>query len=129
MHKKPCFLTCDQCKNVVSVICASADAHFSCCGQDLHEMEPNTSEGAGEKHIPVVEQSGNQITVKVGSVAHPMTEEHSISWVYLETAKGGQLAYLEPSQEPTAYFAVAQGDTPIAAYAHCNLHGFWKTEI
>lgn len=92
-------------------------------------LELNRSEGAGEKHFPVVEKTGQRITVKVGSVFHPMTEEHSIGWVFLETEKGGQFVRLNPGSEPMAEFCVADGDTAVAAYAYCNLHGLWKMEI
>lgn len=92
-------------------------------------LDSSTSEGAGEKHFPVVEKTGQRIIVKVGSVFHPMTEEHSIGWVFLETEKGGQIVKLNPGSEPVAEFCVADGDTAVAAYAYCNLHGLWKMEI
>lgn len=126
---KPKFFACDQCKTIIEVLCENDGAHYSCCGQQMKELTPNTSEGATEKHLPVVEQNGIQISVKVGSVFHPMTEEHSIGWVYLETEKGGQRVCLKANEDPVAEFAVAKGDRPVAAYAWCNLHGFWKTEI
>lgn len=126
---KPKFLACDQCKTIVQVFCEADGAHYSCCGQQMKELTPNTSEGATEKHLPVVEKNGNRVCVKVGSVFHPMTEEHSIGWVYLETEKGGQRVCLKAGEEPQAEFVVAEGDRPVAAYAWCNLHGFWKAEI
>ena len=69
---------------------------------NLPILDSTTSEGAGEKHLPVVECSGKNITVKVGSVAHPMSEEHSIDWIFLETKKGGQLVKLSPQDAPVA---------------------------
>lgn len=92
-------------------------------------LDPGMSEGAGEKHIPLIEKTGQRIVVKVGSVFHPMTNEHSIGWVFLETEKGGQIVKLDPNSEPVAEFCVADGDTAVAAYAYCNLHGLWKMEI
>lgn len=92
-------------------------------------LDSSTSEGAGEKHLPIVEKTGQKITVKVGSVYHPMTQEHSIGWVFLETEKGGQIIRLDPGSTPEAEFYLAEGDQPIAAYAYCNLHGLWKMEI
>ena len=96
---------------------------------NLPVLDSTTSEGAGEKHIPVVERSGKDITVKVGSVAHPMSEEHSIDWIFLETKKGGQFVKLSPQDEPAARFVLSEQDEACAAYAYCNLHGFWKTEL
>ncbi len=92
-------------------------------------LDPAMAEGAGEKHIPVVEKDGQKLKVSVGSVLHPMTEEHSIGWIFLETEKGGQFVRLSPDCEPTAEFVLAKEDHPVAAYAYCNLHGFWKTDI
>lgn len=129
MSCKPMFLISDHCENIVEVISCKCDEKFECCGEVLKELVPNTSDGATEKHLPVVERQGNEVTVKVGSIYHPMSEEHSIAWVYLETKKGGQRINLCPTDQPVAEFVVAKGDEPIAAYAYCNLHGFWKTEI
>lgn len=93
-------------------------------------LTPNTSEGAAEKHLPVVEIDGRHVTVKVGSIFHPMTEEHSIGWVCLVTKAGCTMRIcLAPDCEPVAHFTLEDGDSVKAAYAYCNLHGFWKTEI
>ena len=126
---EPKFCQCDNCKVMVEVICCEDNDKFECCGTPMKEMVPNTSEGAHEKHLPVIEKNGNRITVKVGSVFLPMSEQHSIEWVYLKTERGGQRVNLKPSDEPVAEFIVAEGDRPVAAYAFCNLHGFWKTDI
>ena len=125
---KPKFYACDDCKVVIEVINSEKDK-FECNGKPMKEMVANTYDGAQEKHAPVVEKSNNCITVKVGSVFHPMTVEHSIEWVYLKTERGSQRVNLKADGEPVAKFAVADGDKAIAAYAYCNLHGFWKTDI
>ena len=90
-------------------------------------MIPNTSDGAGEKHVPVVQVDGQTVTVTVGSVEHPMLEAHSIQWILLETKEGRQRKALKPGDKPTAVFALAPGDTAVAAYEYCNLHGLWKS--
>lgn len=100
-----------------------------CLKEGYGFLDSSTAEGAGEKHIPVVEKDGRKITVKVGSVFHPMTEEHSIGWIFLETRRGGQFIKLDPKGEPVGEFVLPEGDEAVAAYAYCNLHGFWKTEI
>ena len=99
-----------------------------CCGQKMTKLEPGTVEASHEKHIPVVAVDGNTVTVTIGSVEHPMVEEHSILWVYLQTDMGGQRKCLEVGKAPTVTFALAD-EKPVAAYAYCNLHGLWKTEI
>ena len=87
------------------------------------ELTPNTTDGAYEKHVPVIEQQGDHVTVKVGSVAHPMLDVHYIEWIVLETATGYQKHDLKPGMEPKAEFAVT--GPVIAAYEYCNLHGLW----
>ena len=79
-----------------------------------------------EKHVPVIEKSGNKVTVKVGSAAHPMTEAHHIAWIALETEMGNQRKELDVTGIPSADFALIEGDKVVAAYAYCNLHGLWK---
>ena len=76
----------------------------------------------------MVEVKDNTVTVTIGSVEHPMTEEHHIVWVYLQTDRGGQRKCLEIGKAPVVTFALAD-EKPVAAYAYCNLHGLWKTEI
>ena len=97
--------------------------------QSAEEITPNTVDAAEEKHKPVVTVSGKNVTVNVGSVAHPMTEEHSITSVILETQNGGQFKYLPHDSEPIVHFELGSSDQPIAAYAYCNLHGLWKVDI
>lgn len=100
-----------------------------CCGEKMTELKANTSDGAGEKHVPVVQVEGSKVTVKVGEVTHPMLEEHHIAWIYLETSRGGQIKYLDHTGAPEAVFALAEGEQAVAAYEYCNLHGLWKAEI
>lgn len=93
---------------------------------DAKELTPNTTDGAYEKHVPVIEQHGDHVTVKVGSVAHPMLDVHYIEWIILETQTGFRRKDLKPSDKPEADFVVTE---PIlAAYEYCNLHGLWKAE-
>ena len=90
------------------------------------ELTANTTDGAHEKHVPVIEQHGDHVTVKVGSVPHPMLDVHWIEWILLETAGGYQKKDLKPGDKPEAEFAVT--DPVIAAYEYCNLHGLWKAD-
>ena len=69
---------------------------------------------------------GDTVTVKVGSVAHPMLPEHYIQWIYLLTEQGGERKILKPGDAPEAVFVMTPGDKFIAAYEYCNLHGLWK---
>ncbi len=119
---------CEHCGNIVSFLNDSG-VPVMCCGEKMTELIPNTSDGAGEKHVPVVEVNGNIVTVKVGAVEHPMLDAHYIQWIALETKQGMQRKVLSPGEAPVAVFALAEGDAAVAAYEYCNLHGFWKAEV
>lgn len=121
------FYICSHCGNLVGMV-EDKGVPLFCCGQKMTELVPGTVEASGEKHIPVVTVEGDTVTVNVGSVDHPMIPEHFIGWVYLETDKGGQRKILKAGDAPNVTFALG-GDKPIAAYAYCNLHGLWKTDI
>ena len=95
----------------------------------MKPLVPNTSDGAGEKHVPVITQEGNIVTVSVGSVAHPMLEAHFIQWIILETTAGRQRKELKPGEKPVAVFALTDGDEVVTAYEYCNLHGLWSATI
>ena len=121
------FYICEKCGNVVEMIHASG-VNPHCCGQKMSVIEAGVVEASREKHVPEVELLDGKVKVTVGSVLHPMAEEHSILWVYLETDKGGQRKNLEVGKEPVVYFAL-DNEKPVAVYAYCNLHGLWKKEI
>lgn len=119
------FYKCESCQSVALELVAG-----QCAGEmDYREIPANTVEASQEKHLPVVEREGDTITVKVGSLTHPMLEEHYIMFIYLETCCGGILQKLSPGQEPKAVFQIPEGQEPKAVYEYCNLHGLWKTEL
>ncbi len=89
------------------------------------ELKANTTDAAKEKHVPVIEQEGNKVKVTVGSVLHPMTEAHHISFIVLETEDKAVMKTLDPTGAPVAEFTLADGEKPVAAYEYCNLHGLW----
>ena len=125
--KETKFYICEHCGNIVGMIHDSG-VNPVCCGQKMTHLEAGVVEASREKHIPVATVEGNTVRVTVGSVAHPMTEEHSIEWVYLQTDRGGQRKNLLPGEAPELTFALAD-EKPVAVYAYCNLHGLWKAEI
>ena len=90
------------------------------------ELVPNTTDAAGEKHVPVVAIDGDKVTVSVGSVEHPMLPAHYIQWILIETETGWQKRTLTPDDKPCATFIVDA--KVVAAYEYCNLHGLWKNE-
>ena len=90
------------------------------------ELVPNSTDAAGEKHVPVVTVTGNKVSVNVGSVNHPMLEEHYIGWVAIQTNKGFQLKNLKAGDKPQVDFLLTDGEKLEATYSYCNLHGLWK---
>ena len=95
----------------------------------MQGMKPSTTDAAQEKHVPVIQVEGQAVTVTVGSTPHPVTVEHLIEWIYLETKQGGQRKSLRAGDAPQVVFALTADDAPVAAYAYCNLHGLWKAEV
>ncbi len=119
------FFICEHCGNIVAMV-KDSGVPVMCCGQKMTELKPNTTDAAGEKHVPVWEVRGNTVTVTVGAVEHPMVDAHYIEWVSLQTRQGNQRKALKPGQAPKVVFAICEGDEVVAAYAYCNLHGLWK---
>jgi len=120
------FYKCEKCGKILEEVQESKCEMLQCCNQAMTIMTANTSDGAMEKHVPVIEQNGNIVTVTVGSVEHPMLPEHFIQWIVLETETGNQRKELKPGEKPQAVFALTDGDKVVAAYEYCNLHGLWK---
>lgn len=122
------FYICEHCGNIIGKI-YDAGVPVVCCGQKMTPLIPGTVEASHEKHIPVVSVQDGTVKVEVGSVIHPMSQEHHIAWVYLQTTVGGQRKDLDPTAEPVVTFALTEEEKPVAVYAYCNLHGLWKTEL
>ncbi|MCI9233979.1 MAG: desulfoferrodoxin [Bacilli bacterium] len=116
------FYRCSKCNNLV----IHSQSVISCCNEPMEELIPGHIEASVEKHIPIVE-IGNEIVVTVGEVEHPMTPEHSIEWILIELENGYMVTNLKPNQKPVAHFKTSEKIK--AAYAYCNLHGLWKTEM
>ena len=121
------FYVCEHCGNIIGVI-HNAGVPMMCCGKKMTLLEPGSVDASLEKHVPVVERSESVISVTIGSVDHPMLEEHHIAWVYLQTNRGGQRKCLAIGRNPTVNFALCD-EEPVAVYAYCNLHGLWKTDL
>ncbi|MDR2088627.1 MAG: desulfoferrodoxin [Clostridiales Family XIII bacterium] len=121
------FYQCEICGNLFEVI-EDVGVVPICCGVDMVELSANSSDGAGEKHVPVLERDGKALKVKVGSVSHPMEEKHYINWIVVEQGARTQRFALKPGAAPEAVFSLDSADAPVTAYEYCNLHGLWKAE-
>ena len=122
------FFICEHCGNIVASVNDSG-VPVVCCGEKMHRIMAGSTDASKEKHVPVIEVRGTEVIVTVGSVAHPMEENHYIEWISLETKQGNQRKALKAGEKPQAKFALCADDEPIAAYAYCNLHGLWKAEF
>ena len=152
------FYRCERCGNIVAML-KSGGGTLTCCGQDMTKLEANSTDAAQEKHVPIIEKTTGEINVTVGSVAHPMIEEHYIEWIALVTENEIQIKYLKPGMKPKARFAYYDENREIiytgkddeevlncegqpcnfvihkggprhaAVYAYCNLHGLWKSDL
>ena len=126
--KEQKFYICEHCGNIVAKV-HDAGVPVFCCGQKMTELVPGTVEASVEKHVPAVSVEGNVVKVAVGSVAHPMAEEHHIAWIALETERDAYIHWLQPGEAPEAVFALAEGQKAVAVYEYCNLHGLWKADL
>lgn len=123
--KKLIFYRCAVCGNV-AVKLVDRGVPMSCCGQIMNELKSNTSEGAGEKHIPVGIIEDGEIKIQVGANLHPMTEEHYISLIVIETNLGFKVFNLTAKDQPIVSMRLSKGEKYISSYAYCNLHGLWE---
>ncbi len=115
---------CEVCGNMVEVL-HQAKGQLVCCGQPMKLCQENTSDAAREKHVPVVEKTADGIKVKVGSLPHPMEEDHYIEWVELIAAGKDGRRFLKPGSAPEATFKMEAAQ--VTARAYCNLHGLWAS--
>ncbi|MGJ3521974.1 desulfoferrodoxin [Nitratidesulfovibrio sp. D1] len=114
---------CIHCGNIVEVL-HGGGSELVCCGEPMKFMKEGTSDGAKEKHVPVIEKTATGYKVKVGSVAHPMEETHWIEWIELIADGRSYTRFLKPGDAPEAEFCIQA--TEVTAREYCNLHGHWK---
>ena len=119
------FYICNTCKNIITKL-KDSKVPVVCCGEKMTKLIPGTVDASAEKHIPTFLVENNEVKVSVGSIEHPMTEEHYIEWIYLQTNKGEQFKYLLPNQKPTATFILGNDEKVECVFAYCNLHSLWK---
>jgi len=115
---------CEKCGNVVEVL-RSGVGTLVCCGQPMTLQKENTTDAAREKHVPVVARVGDELKVTVGSVPHPMVENHYIEWIEVSSGASTMHQHLRPRVAPEARFPAPAGDVTVRAF--CNLHGLWRS--
>jgi superoxide reductase len=127
MITKKAIYRCMKCGNIVESLWNGQPPIF-CCGEEMKELAANTTDAAKEKHVPVIERNGNKVTVKVGSIPHPMTKEHYI--VFVELLAGDKVLrhdFKEGDALAEATFLVEE-NVPLQAREYCNLHSLWGTK-
>jgi len=116
---------CERCGNIVEMLHGGV-GELVCCGAPMKLYEENTSDAAIEKHVPVVEKTADGFKVTVGSVAHPMVDDHFIEWIELIADGKAYREFLRPGDAPEATFYVEADKVTVREY--CSLHGLWKKE-
>lgn len=115
---------CAHCGNIAYKVHDSG-VPMVCCGEKMEQMKANVTDGAVEKHVPVVTREGNNVTIAVGSVMHPMLEEHYIPLIAASNEDTVVFKMPKPGQEPVLNTCL---EGQITAYEWCNLHGLWKAQ-
>ena len=128
MLRKKSIYKCEVCGNIIESLW-NGKTTISCCGQPMQELVADTVDAAREKHVPVIEKNGNKVTVKVGSVPHPMLPEHYI--LFVELLVGDKVLrhdFKEGDTVAEAVFMVEDPNAPMTAREYCNLHGLWASK-
>lgn len=126
MTQKRQVYVCQRCGNMVEVL-RPGRGTLVCCNQPMTPAEENTTDASKEKHVPVVARAHGEVSVRIGSVAHPMAEEHFIEWIEVVQDGMSSLRFLKPGEAPQAAFPCPGG--AVTARAYCNLHGLWKADL
>ena len=113
---------CRHCGNVIWKV-VDKGVPVTCCGEKMEELVPGTTDAAREKHVPDIKREGDTVKISVGSVVHPMLEEHYISMIAAVSGDTATVRFPKPGDEPTL---TVESREPVTAYEICNLHGYWK---
>ena len=124
MQKREMY-KCPKCGMVIEVLDAGCGVAPQCCGVEMKLLVAGSVDGAREKHVPVIEEQGDGILVKVGEIPHPMEETHYIEWIEVDNGNYVNRYFLKPGDKPQAAFYVPN-QPGLVAREYCNLHGLWK---
>ncbi len=129
MTNKLDIFKCNVCGNIVEVV-LSGGGELVCCNEPMELVTPKTVESMNEKHVPVLEENGDEKIIKVGSIPHPMEDEHYIQFIEVisKDHRWVKRKYLHPHEQPEAKFS-CKCDKKFDAYAYCNIHGLWENKF
>ncbi len=122
------FYRCTHCGNIAIKV-YDAGVPMVCCGEPMVELAAGSQDAALEKHVPVVSVEGSKVHVNVGSVDHPMTDDHYIQFICLLKRDSYEIHPLTPTDQPCCDFYLGEGEQPVSVYEFCNIHGLWKTDL
>ena len=125
MTEKLQVYRCDHCGNIIEILHPGAPA-LVCCDAPMKLLNENTTDAAQEKHVPVIEKTADGFKVTVGSVAHPMADDHYIEWIEIIADDKSYTQFLNPGDKPEAIFKIDA--SKVTAREYCNKHGHWKAE-
>jgi len=117
---------CEECGNLVELL-VEGGGELVCCGQPMTKLDEKTADATTEKHVPLIEKTGNGYKVTVGSTLHPMVAEHFIEYIELIADGISYKKFLKPGDTPAAEFCISAAK--VSAREHCNVHGLWKGEL
>lgn len=133
-QKKPTKLwKCAECTAILEEVVDCVKGPICvphCCGAPMEEVHAKMVDGAKEKHLPVWKKDGCITKVQVGSIPHPMTEEHHIEWIEVISPCGCRVCrkYLKHDEPAEADFCMDLKPGSIIR-EYCNLHGLWVAEV
>lgn len=119
---------CNVCGNIVELV-NLGNGQLVCCQKPMEELVPKITDEGTEKHLPVLEDTESGILVKVGSVPHPMDDDHYIVWIEVVTTDSKVYRhYLKPTHPPQTRFVLSSKNVK-QIRAYCNLHGLWQLSV
>ena len=124
MTEKKEVYKCSVCGNIVEIL-HEGMGQLVCCNKPMDQQTENTVDATTEKHVPIITKTEDGATIRVGSVDHPMDDEHHIEWIEILVGDYVNRKYLKPGDDPEAYFYVHKQPGAIVR-SYCNLHGLWK---
>ena len=125
MTEKLQVYKCEVCGNIVEML-HGGKGEMICHGQPMKLFKENSTDAVVEKHVPVVNETANGFSVKIGSIAHPMEEKHYIEWIEAVWDGRTYIKFLNPGDKPEAEFEIPTME--VLAREHCNIHGLWKSK-
>lgn len=118
---------CNACGNIIEILSPGVGA-LVCCEKEMELLQEQTDEMKIEKHKPVITVKGETKTIRVGSIPHPMEEEHYIMFIEAISPDKKYLKrkYLKPHE--AAEMEIKCIHSEITARELCNIHGLWVSD-